>query len=431
MRAAFAEIEITPPVGTHKIGWLKDVVSERVADPLFARVAVFEGESGRIGFIQLDTLSIRWTQVDDIRRRIEKVTGFPPESIMVSATHNHAGPAVSATGLVKRDDGYVELLVRRCVDAFATAVRNLVPATIGFGHASNTAVGKNRRVVLRDGTVRTHGTLSQPDALYIEGPMDPEVAVLSVRDVEGIPLGCIVNYACHPTHLGDGPDFSAGFPGVLCAEVRKHGCPITLFLNGASGNIHTSDPCGNGDMSMYEAGEHLGRSVNEVLTGISHSDRWSFCSQSQTLQLDYRELTHEEITGTIRGAQRFVDPAIYDTLMPRLIERVNERKVQPAEVQVLFFCPDGDEKTDRIAIAGIPAEYFVEFGLRIKSEVHAWCHALVASCANGMIGYVPTPDAFARGGYETTLSLSSRMAPGAGDVLADAARDLIRGQFDD
>jgi len=38
LKVGFAEVDITPPVGTHKIGWLKDIVSDTVLDPLSARV---------------------------------------------------------------------------------------------------------------------------------------------------------------------------------------------------------------------------------------------------------------------------------------------------------------------------------------------------------------------------------------------------------
>ena len=45
--------------------------------------------------------------------------------------------------------------------------------------------------------------------------------------------------------------------------------------------------------------------------------------------------------------------------------------------------------------------------------------------ANGMVGYVPHRDAFLRGGYETTFAPTSRLAPEAGDLLADGAIELI------
>jgi len=75
--------------------------------------------------------------------------------------------------------------------------------------------------------------------------------------------------------------------------------------------------------------------------------------------------------------------------------------------------------------AAIPAEYFVQLGLRIKAESHPR-HALVVSCANGRVCYVPHREVFLRGGYETTFTESAALAPEAGDMLADAAVGLIR-----
>lgn len=48
--------------------------------------------------------------------------------------------------------------------------------------------------------------------------------------------------------------------------------------------------------------------------------------------------------------------------------------------------------------------------------------------ANGMVGYVPTREAFARGGYETTFASGSRLAPEAGDLLEKCAVELIQRQ---
>lgn len=58
LRAGFAEIDITPAVGTREIGWIIDIVIEEIADPLSARIAVIESGKDRIAFVQLDTLCI-------------------------------------------------------------------------------------------------------------------------------------------------------------------------------------------------------------------------------------------------------------------------------------------------------------------------------------------------------------------------------------
>jgi len=418
MRAGFAEIDITPPIGTHKIGWLVDIVSDRVADPLFARAAIFDDGAQAVGFIQTDTLCVRWSTVKEIRARIERAYGFPGGAVMVAATHNHAGPAVATAGEVRRDDAYVERFIEACVKAFGEALEGLREAQVGFGHTFEWNVAHNRRVVMRDGTTRTHGSFKDPDALYIEGPIDPEVAVLAARAGDGTPLGCIINFACHPAHHGPDTVLSAGFPGVVAAKMKAKGWPVTLYLNGASGNLHTSDPTRGGiDLSMEETGAALARDAEQVIADMTFTRDATLAARSRTVMLPFRTITEDEVRGTARGAQRFVKPELYDELMPGLVARIRAQGEQPAEVQVL--------SVGEVDFVGIPAEYFVEHGLRIKEGAHPR-HALVVGQANGMVGYVPTQQAFRRGGYETTFAPSSRLAPEAGDILADAAIALIK-----
>ena len=416
--AGFAEIDITPPLGTRKIGWMIELISERVADPLVARAAIFATDEQVIGFIQLDTLSIRWSTVQEIRRRITERYGVAGSGIMVSATHNHAGPAVATLGAVPRDDTYLAELIERCVQVFGQAWAQRRPAAIGSASVFEWQVAFNRRVVMRDGRACTHGTFATPDSLALEGPIDPEVGVLAVREAAGALLGCLVNFSCHPTHHGGDTLLSAGYPGVLAAELRRQGCPVTLFLNGASGNVHTADPARNGaGMSMEEAGTALARDVRQALETMDFSSTVTVSARTRTLRLPFRQATDEEIRGTVFGAQRFMDPAIYDAAMPKLRERLQTFGTQPAEVQALAL--------NDCAFVSIPAEYFVEHGLRIKEQCHPR-RVFVVSCANGMIGYVPTRQALLRGGYETTFCPSSRMAPEAGDLLADAAIALAQ-----
>jgi len=417
LRAGFAEADITPPIGTHKIGWLRDVVSDRVLDPLCARAMAVECAGRRIALIQLDTLSVRWTQVSEIRRRLEDRFAFPGDAVMVAATHNHAGPAVANCGDVRRDDAYLQTMVAKVVSMFGEALAGMENAEIGFGSGFEWRVPHNRRVVMRDGTVRTHGTFNDPDTLCLEGPVDPEVAVMAARARDGRLLGAVANFACHPTHHGDGTALSAGFPGVLARQMKERGCPVTLFLDGASGNISEQDPCrGGAGMSKEEVGAILADDVSGVVANMAYGSEAALGARSRTVRLPFRRVTDDEVAGTVHGAQRFIDPAIYERDIPRLLERIRRMGAQPAQVQALFV-------NDRVFV-GIPAELFVQVGLRIKEG--AWPkRALVVGQANGMVGYVPHGEAFRRGGYETTFAGSSRLAPEAGEMLASCALELI------
>lgn len=418
IKAAFGEVDITPDPGIIKIGWLKELVSTEVLDHLYARVAVFADDTSRLGFVQLDTLSIRWTQTNDIRRRIEAACGFPGDNIMVSATHNHAGPAVANVGECKRDETYIEELVTRVVEAFVDAVERLQNASVGFSHVFNFDLEYNRRTVMRDGTVKTHLSLTDLNALYVEGPIDPEMATIAVRRENGELMGVIVNYACHPTHDGGSGVLSAGYPGALAAEMKRRDCPVTLFLNGACGNTHYGNPVTGETPGTAEMGSRLADDTEACIAAMKFTDRIALCATKTTVDLPYRDATEEQTTGTVKGAQRFIDTKIYDAGMSALLKRIEERGIQPAEVQVLSI--------GNVSVVGVPAEYFVEHGLRIKEAT--WPRrTLISSCTNGMVGYLPTRHAFDRGGYETTFAGSSRHAPEAGDMIADAAIDLICG----
>ena len=418
LRAGFAEGDITPPIGSLKAGWIVRIVSDRVLDPLRVRVAVVQSGPDGVGIVSLDTLSIRWTEVTDIRGRIESQYGFPGDRVMVAATHNHASPAVANVGDVPRDEAYLEWVVPIIVETFGRALKASRAGEIGMGWGFEFGLSQNRRVVQRDGTVRTHGSFADPGALCLEGPIDPELAVLALRSTSGKPLGLVVNFACHPTHHGGTTELSGGYPGVLAAEMKAHGWPVTVFLNGACGNLHSADPTRSGRCKTKEqVGRILADDVETILADLDFCSEAHLAARSRTIQLPHRHVTPQETAGTVRGAQRFVDPAAYDRGMPALLEHIRTRGTQPAEVQVLDI--------DEWSLVGIPAEYFVQHGLRIKEQGYPR-HALVVGHANGMVGYVPHREAFERGGYETTVAATSRLAPQAGDMLADGAIELLR-----
>jgi neutral ceramidase len=413
-----AEIDITPPLGTRKIGWIKVIHGDHVLDPLFARVAVLEDSGQRWGVVQLDTLSVRCETTQDIRRRVEAKYGFPGANIMVTATHNHAGPATATIGDVKGEPEFVETMMQKIVSCFGQALERLQPAEAGIASMHEFGVGFNRRVIMRDGTVKTHGRFSDPNALCLEGPVDPELCVIALRSKGGELLGTLVNFTCHPAHHGGDTAFSAGWPGCLAREMKSRGCPITMLINGAQGNISTTEPMRDGvDHPMEEIGRTLANDISALLPKLQWRSNVKLDAKQTIVSLPFRRVTEAEIKGTIRGAQRFIDSSLYDKNMPEVLRLIKERGEEKAEVQALFL--------DEYAFVGIPAELFVELGLALKERAHPK-HALVFGLANGMVGYVPHKAAFERGGYETTFCGWSKLAPEAGDMLVEAGLRIIR-----
>jgi hypothetical protein len=417
MKAGFAEIDITPPSGTKKGGWMDDLEAREFLDPLLARVAVFATETTKIAFLQLDLLSIRWSDTDDIRCRIEKEFDFPGKNIMVSATHNHAGPAISRIAPVAKQTEYLECMKQKCVKVFGQAIDAMQDAKIGQACVKEFDVAFNRRTVMRDGTVKSQTNYSNPDALYQEGPVDPEAAIIIVKSLGGQQLGAMFNFACHPTHHGGTNEISAGFPGVLAAKVKSLGIPVCLYLNGAYGNVITMDYRHQKSYTKEEAGERLFEDFKKAADEMQFTGDVELGATSLTIQLPYRNITDDEYRGRVRGAQRYRSDELYENDIDKIKNKIVRCTTQPVEIQIL--------RLDNWYFAGVPAEYFVEFQLQIKTESHPK-RAFVVGGANGMIGYVPTRDAFTRGGYETTLGPPSKMAPETGDIIARNAINLIK-----
>ncbi len=417
LKAGFAEVDISPPAGTRKIGWNNKNVGQTLLDPLYAKAAVLESGGARVAFVSLDLLFVHRGEVAAIRKGFQEKTGVPGDAVMIGATHNHAGPAIEGD-LYPKDDAYTATMVAKTVEALVKAWESRQEAEIGSASAREWHVGYNRRVIYRDGIVKCHGSFKDPNALMFEGPVDPEVAVLAARSKDGKLLGTIVNFACHPCHHGGDQVFSAGYPGQLEKAMRDKGCPITLFLQGAGGNLHHGDPSGvNKEKSMEEAGQALAADVEEALKGMKFRATAKLASRSTTLDLPYRKYTDEDVKGTAKGAQRFGEPGFYDKTAAMLIEEIQREGTAKAEVQAITL--------DDVAYVAIPAEYFVQHGLRIKESTGP-LRTRVVGYANGMLGYVPHKDAFLRGGYEATFGIRSKLAPEAGDQLADCAIGLLK-----
>ena len=241
LRAAFTETDITPALPCEKPGWIVKILATAVDDPLYAHVMVLENDGVRVALVSLDVLSVRWPLAEAIRDRAE-VAGIPRENVMVAATHNHTGPPVSSPGLATKDPKYIEELVGKVGDAISEAVAKLEPATIAVASGIEGRISFIRRCIMKDGTVKTHP--KGPGIRVAESAIDPEVGVIAILGGDDRLLGLLVNFTCHPVHGGGEPRLSAGWPGVLCEEIKRAlgREVVTVFLNGALGDTHHENP---------------------------------------------------------------------------------------------------------------------------------------------------------------------------------------------
>jgi hypothetical protein len=149
---------------------------------------------------------------------------------------------------------------------------------------------------------------------------------------------------------------------------------------------------------------------------------------SELLELPLREIPDDELAWARailagetavapEGSQRYGRDETYAESVLLVAERKRARDFSRAEVQALRV---GDA-----AFVGLPGEVFVETGLRVKVAA-PFRRTFVVGAANGMVGYAPPPENYARGGYECTTAMWSKVAPEAADTMADAGIRLSR-----
>ena len=101
----------------------------------------------------------------------------------------------------------------------------------------------------------------------------------------------------------------------------------------------------------------------------------------------------------------------------RRVESIREQGDTPLPCEIQAIC------LGETALLGWPGEVFSSLGMAAKRG-SPFAQTYVVGYANGSIGYVPTPEAFAEGGYEARCAL--HLADHAGEVLVEESLDLLQ-----
>jgi neutral ceramidase len=436
LRAGFSKVCISPHIGAPLAGFAaREGVSEGIHDDLFARALVLSDEKTTLALVSVDLLALPSEFVRRVRGEIEIKTGISADAVMIASTHTHAGPVTITTFFNPEesvDARYMNRLAEALVESVTTAWRDRFPAKVGVGEARVDGVGVNRR---------------SPDQL----PVDEQVGIIKVNDVDGDTRAVLMNYACHPTVLG--PDnllVTGDFPNFAVTEIERDIGPdgFAMFVNGTQGNIsmgHSSELSAIGVITpgrTFERAAELGRLLADATLGalpdIDTSGDPTLAALTIPVNLplkDYPSL--EEADNSLKEAD--------DLLAKLTAEGAPQERIMPAKTQRLYASitnfyaretrglPEGQLPIELqgfrlgdAAFVAIPGEVFVEIGLALKNQLPH--RTFVFGIANGYIGYLPTREAHEVGGYEV---VSSKCQPGAADVLVEKVTALTAQLFSD
>ena len=447
IRAGVAVVDITPPLGARQYRG----VGTAVHDPLHAKALVFRQGDRSAALVMADLIAITPGLAMEARSLASARTGIPFSNIIVAATHSHTGPEYRdemeqfverkrAGKLTAEEEGsYPAELIRELAQAVIDADRSLRPVQLRTGAGEAHGISFNRRFFLKNGRVRMNPCAGNPDIVRPAGPIDPEVGILMLAPADGgAPFASLTVFANHLDTVGD-TQFSADYPHYLSEGLRQSFGRdfVSLFGLGTAGDINHIDvkaEPGRREHRMLtrRIGETLGRVVTQEAGRLQRVERPSLEMRSTYVYAPMQEYTAEELAWARSegSAPLYEEREALQMFRRRKIlalERLRRSGAAvpptvggegwrlPLEVQVMRL---GEEE----AIVGLPGEVFVELGLAIK-RASPFARTLVIELTNNNIAYVPTREGFAQGDYE---AIASRVAPGGGEMLVEAAVRLLR-----
>lgn len=228
LMAGTAKVNITPST------------DEPIHDSVYARSLVLESNGRRLAFVAVDLAVFTSERIGRICK--EK---FGISQLMLCSSHNHSEPQ-PADKRSFQGNPYTSFYEDRIILSIERAVQNMFPARVAAGRRSFPQLGFNRLIVREDGHAReswfsdAQYTSENPERIPF-GPVDPEVGVIRIEDMQGQPRAIVMNYACHADIVCFNYAISADYPGVACRKVEEaFGDGLNcLFVQGAGGNIES------------------------------------------------------------------------------------------------------------------------------------------------------------------------------------------------
>ncbi|HZN14687.1 MAG TPA: hypothetical protein VFB78_10495 [Acidimicrobiales bacterium] len=165
----------------------------------------------------------------DMRRRIAGAIGMPISNVAIGATHTHAG--MDGYGAWGGLPDWYRTQVRDAVIASAyEALRTMKPAQIEIGDVNARAFSGQRR--------DTYYSANDFGAVWLQARR------LAGGEGGGNVIATLVNYAAHPTMLGDQSVMHGDWPGTADKALGDRLGGVGLVFEGGLGNVSPNSPRG-------------------------------------------------------------------------------------------------------------------------------------------------------------------------------------------
>ena len=436
LKAGFARIDITPPLGVLLQGYSYERHAVGVLDPLLATAVCFDDGCKRIVVVSIDLIGCSQCIMKDLRPLVAEAIQTETEGVFLHCTHTHLGAGIANPDNViwPGNEEYVAWFMKRIRDVAVLAVQDLAPASLSYTRGKVKDVAFIRRYQMKDGSFRTNPGFQNPEIDHALGTPDENSSLLIIKR-EGAPEIGIVNFQVHPDMIG-GSAMSADFPKFV-RDTYETLIPNSrcMYINGAQGDTNHidvrlgEDRCRGGYARARYSGRKIAMSVIANYELAEPLEGTAVRYGQKNIWVKHNKGTPEQEKEALRIVELVnekglegIGPASMGMSRTEIISEASRivRCMSMPEEKELYVTAVavGD-----VVFAGFPGEPFTEMGRAVK-RASKFTLTIPACAANGYEGYYPTIDCFKESGYEVR---SSRYVGGTAEKIVETSIEIING----
>ncbi len=95
LKAGFARIDVTPPLGSDLAGYFHRRAAKGVRDNLYLNAVAIGNRDDTLVLMAIDYLGIKLEYINKIRKLITARTGVAEDHILIAALHQHTSPCIA------------------------------------------------------------------------------------------------------------------------------------------------------------------------------------------------------------------------------------------------------------------------------------------------------------------------------------------------
>ena len=413
-----SSVDITPKTPVMMGGYAsRSKPHEGVRSPIFTRALYIEDDvQGKLLWTESDLIGFEPEDVIEIQKILSEKTGVPTERIVISATHNHSGPATAEICSPKETEYLYQTLIPCMLQASEQAIETAEKCQmiVVEGHSELTHDRRND-------PVPGDGAAPNPDKA--KAVVDYRVPAVAFKRLDGSMKALLLLYAMHPTSWGD-QLIGSEWPGSTANAVRETFGETTepFIVQGAAGNL--GSPCRQADPEeMKRWGRELVASVADLIRSAEPLQKPRFAVRTTHIQIEYERFSADEIH------QQADNMRAQFANRPDLIQYTFD----PWEQNTRNHLENGTGYFVNAPITAIafgnhvfvttPFETFSHLNVFIAKKVDFPVH--VVGYTNGVLNYFPSIDAIEQGGYEPQAYIWYRRFPMKSGALEKLAEDLV------